>query len=48
VDIDKSGTIEFNEFVELMMASNGEITPDQEMIQAFKTFDKVRMVRSDV
>ena len=40
VDIDKSGAIEFNEFVTLMTASSN-FTPQQELIMAFKTFDKV-------
>ena len=39
VDVDLSGTVEFGEFCKLM-AEQPELSPDQELLLAFKTFDK--------
>jgi len=40
VDIDKNGTIDFNEFVVMMNKNLGKLDHDKEMMAAFKVFDK--------
>ncbi|XP_029634784.2 neo-calmodulin-like [Octopus sinensis] len=39
VDIDGNGTIEFNEFLEMMMKCKSETNERQEVTDAFKVFD---------
>lgn len=40
VDTDNSGTVQFDEFVEMMAKRMQESDPEQEMLDAFKVFDK--------
>jgi calmodulin len=42
VDVDRSGTVEFPEFCQLMGEETG-LSPDQELLLAFKTFDKANL-----
>jgi calmodulin len=40
VDKDSSGEIEFNEFIQLMSEKIKPLNPQEEMMEAFKVFDK--------
>ena len=40
IDIDRSGSIDFNEFMVLMQSKMSEIDNDYEMVESFKVFDK--------
>jgi Ca2+-binding EF-hand superfamily protein len=39
IDTDGSGTIDFNEFLEMMTAKMSERDPMEEIIKAFRLFD---------
>ena len=40
IDTDKSGSIEFNEFLELMRKRERNLDTEEEMVEAFKVFDR--------
>lgn len=42
IDTDKSGTIDFTEFVKMMSKKTTHVNSESELIEAFKVFDKDR------
>ena len=40
IDTDKSGSIEFGEFLQLMVKRERNLDTEEEMVEAFKVFDR--------